>query len=273
MLFSWLSKLLASLLVAVLAGATITAVLNQTLLNSHYIEGKLDSTNSYNRLATALSDQISTQAANKGDAATAAKLHTLITPQLLRTKTTSALDQLQAYYRGNGPQPVIDLRDLATQAQAQGIEVPADSAINKPIAITSNSQLRDVSKTFDHIRIATIIASAVLVVALLAVSWERHRYAALPDVLIVVGVLVGLLAIAFSAISGMAGHYTKLSTDSNVFAPIARDLAAAIASDLARRLGMYAGLFAAVGIGTRIWVARMQPSQTLAKSTLKNLNK
>jgi len=268
MLFSWLSKILASMLVAVLASAVVTTTLNQTVLSSHYVEGKLASTNSYQRLSTALTDQISKDAANTGNAAVATQIQSIITPTVLQQKINSALDQLQAYYRGNGPLPVIDLTDLAVQAQAAGIPIPADSGINKPIVLSSNEQARGLSKSFDQVRMGALITSLVLVAALLAVSWERHRWAALPDVLIVVGVLVGLLALAFSAVSGMAGHYVKFDTSSNAFAMIGRDLAAVIASDLARRLGIIAGLFLAVGIGTRIWVAKMAP-KTLPKSAPK----
>lgn len=280
MLFSWLSKLLASILVAVLTGAVFTLVLNQTVLNSKYLEQHLASTDSYSRLSVALTDQITKKAddpQNPVDPAQVDKLKAILTPTLLQTKINASLDAFQAYYRGNGPLPVLDLTDVAAQAQAAGIPIPADSDITKPISLGSNKQARDVSKSFDQVRMGTLITSLVLVVALLAVSWERHKWAALPDVLIVVGVLLGLFALAFGVVSGMASHYVKIDTSSNAFAPIGRDLGASIASDLSHRLGMFAAAFAVVGIATRIAVAKLQSksvqSVAITKSAIKQVAK
>jgi len=274
-LFSALSKFLAGLLVAVLTGAIFTMVLNQTLLNSKYLEHQLASEDAYSRLSVALTDQITKQADNPEapvDPAQVEKLKAILTPALLQTKINGALEAFQAFYRGNGPQPTLDLTDVVAQAQAAGIPIPADSDINKPIPLGSsnNKNVKNVSKGFDQVRTSTLITSLVLVVALLAVSWERHKWAALPDVAITVGVLLLLLAAAFSAASGMAGHYVKFDTQSNAFVPIGRDLAASIAHDLAKRLAIFGGVLAVVGVATRIWVARLHPQTKIpAKPTLK----
>lgn len=269
MLLSWLSKLIASLLVSVLAGAIITAVTNQTVLSSHYVENKLASTNSYVRLSDALNTEIAKKASADPAAADAgsagpmstdmtAKLQGIITPTVLQTKINGALDQLQAYYRGNGALPTIDLTDLAPQVQAAGIPLPADSPLSKPIQLGGSEKVRSAGKTFDHVRLGTIVTSVLLIAALLAVSWQRHRYAALPDVVIVVGVLIGLLALIFGLTPGLAAHYIKFDTSSNAFASIGSDLATAIAHDLARYFGIIAGVCLAAGIAARIWVGRLQ---------------
>ena len=256
MLFSWLSKLLASLLVSVLSGAIITVVLSQTVLSSHYIEGKLTATNSYVRLSDALDTEITKGIASAPPDMTA-KLQTIITPAILQTKINSALDQFQTYYRGDGQSPTIDLTDLAAQAQAAGVPVQADSSLSKPIQLGGNGKARNASKTFDDVRLGTIVASLVLIAALLAVSWKRHRYVALPNVLISVGVLIGLLALIFALTPGLATHYIKFDTASNAFTSIGKDLATSIAHDLAWRFGMIAGVCLFVGIATRIWVAKL----------------
>lgn len=271
MLFSWLSKLLASLLVVVLTGAVFTMVLNQTVLNSKYLKQHLASTDSYSRLSVALSNEITKvtdQPEVPADLIQVEKLKTIFTPTLLQTKIDTSLDQLESFYRGNGQVPSLDLTDVVAQAEAAGIPIPADSEVRKPITFGSNQQAQDVSKTFDQVRTGTLIASLVLVAALLFVSWERHKWAALPDVLIIVGVLLGLAAIAFAVVSNMAGHYAQPVTNSNAFEPIGRDLAANIARDLAKRIGIFAGAFAVVGIVTRVLVARMH-SDVSVKTALK----
>jgi hypothetical protein len=264
MLLSALSKVLSTLLVMTIVGATLMMVFSQTVLNSHYLEGKLDATNSYERLSTALTDQISKQATKEAGNAEkqqfAAKLAPLITPQLLRSKIDSGLDQMQAYYRGNGPLPVIDLTDIATQAQAAGIPIPEDSGINKPIPLGVSERGKSYSHTFDNMRQGTIMSIVVLTAALLTVCWQRRKWVALPDVLIAVGVLLGLLVLIFTATSSGLAHSIKFDTDSNAFSVLGRDLASAMAKDLAGRLGVIAAVFGVVGIGARILVGRIGSS-------------
>ncbi len=230
----------------------------------------MSSVNGYKRLSTALNEQIVSAATKDSDSsgintAQAAKLQQILTPTVLQQKINSGLDSIQGYYRGNGPQPVIDLTDLAAQAQAAGIKIPEDSGLTKPIKLGTSQRASALSKTFDNVRLGTIIGTLVLVAALLAVSWERHKWAALPDVLIVTGVLVGLVAIAAAAVGQLAVHFLRFGTDAEAFASLGRDLASAIAHDLALRFGIIAGAFLTVGIGTRIWVGRLHPTVNLPR--------
>lgn len=266
LLASWTSKLLASLLASVLATAIITGVANQTVLSSRYLEGQLASTNSYTRLSSALSTEITKDAGSLPPSA-ASQVQAVITPDVLRTKLNGALEQLQAYYRGNGSAPTIDLSDLASQVQAAGVPVGQDNPLTKPIQLGGNTNAKGATKTFDTVRVSTLAASVVLVALLLAVSWERHRYAALPDVVISVGVLIGLLALAFALAPSLAAHYLKFDTTSNAFASIGKDLATDIAHDLGRRFGIIAGLCLVLGIGARVWVARLRPSEVATSQT------
>jgi len=261
MLLSALSKTLSAILVMTITSAVLMAVLRETVLNSHYLEGKLDATNSYGRLSVTLTDQISKQATEEAGVAEkqqfAAKLAPLITPQFLRLKINSGLDQMQAYYRGNGPLPVIDLTDIAAQAQAAGIPIPENSGINKPIPLGVSERGRSYSQTFDSLRQGVNISIALLAAGLLAVCWQRHKWVAPPDVLIVVGVLFGLLALIFAATSSGLAHSVKFDTDSNALSALGRDLASAMAKDFAGRLGIIAAVFGVVGIGARILVGRL----------------
>lgn len=260
LLYSWVSKLLASMLVAVLVGATVTVVLGQTVLNSHYLENRLAATNSYNRLSDGLAQQISQQAGLSSNPQVTAQLSTIVSPTVLQQKINTALDQLHAYYYDNGQQPTVDLTGLADQAQAAGIPLPPGSGITKPIVLSSGKQTQNAGKKIDGVRLGTLVAAALLTVALLVLSWRRHKWAALPNVLITVGVLVGLLALAFGVASGLIDHYITFGgTGVSVFASVGRDLATSISSDIAHRLGIAAVIFAVVGIGTRIWVAVARP--------------
>jgi hypothetical protein len=266
MLLSWLSKILAGVLAAMLAGAIIAVTFTHTVLSSHYLENQLASTHSYDKLSGALINEIKTQADGTGNPEIAAKLQSILTPVTLRYKINSALDQLQAYYRGHGPQPVIDLTDLSAQAQAAGVAIPADSGLNQPIKLAGNARMRSLSSTFDRARMAMVLVGLALVAALLIVSWERHRYVALPDVLIVVGILMGVLATMFELVSGMASHYVKFAADSNAFAAIGRNLAVAVTTDLARRFGVIAAAFIVVGVALRLWATKLRAKSLTTSS-------
>jgi hypothetical protein len=260
MLKSWLSKLIASILVSVLCGAIITMVMGQTLLNAHYIEGRFASINGYSRLSTALSTEVDKQAGVADNPLVASQVQKILSPTTLQQKINSALDQIQAYYHGKGPTPVINLNDLASQAQAAGIPLGQNSSLNQPIKLgTSNpTQAKNIGKTFDHVRLTTILLSLVLIALLLILSWERHRYAALPDVLMCVGILMGMVALIFYLGPSLADHFIKLSTTSNAFTALGRDLAESIAHDLARHFAYIGTGCFVVGLVGRIVVGRMR---------------
>ena len=267
MLNSLLSKLIAGVLVSVLCGAIITTVMGQTLLSAHYIEGRFGAINGYSRLSTALSAEVTKQAGVEDNPQMTAQVQAILKPATLQQKINSALDQLQAYYQGKGPVPVINLSDLASQAQAAGVPLGQGNSLTQPITLgaVNPAQAKNVGKTFDHVRLTTILLGLFLIAALLFVSWERHRYAALPDVLMSVGILMGLIALIFYLGPSLADHYIKFSTTSNAFLSLGRDLANSIAHDLSRRFAFIgAGCFL-VGLIGRIWA-------TYARKKGKTLN-
>lgn len=270
MLFRLLSKFLASLLVSVLCGAIITTMLNQTVLNNHYLEHQLTATNSYSRLSTAISTQL-TQDAGDTDPTVATKVQTIITPAVLQTKINGALDQLSAYYKGNGPVPTIDVSDLVAQANAAGLPINAQKAgLDKPITIGANKQVKGISKTFHTVWLSALGLSVLLVLALLAVSWERHRYAVLPDILITVGLLMGIIAAFFNFVPGMVVKHIKVDFSSNAFASLARDLATAISHDLGKRFAIIAGIALIAGIAWRVWIAKQKPKPSVPSKSVKS---
>jgi hypothetical protein len=257
MLLSALSKLLATSLVGVLVGLVLMTVLTQTVLSSEYVKGKLAATDSYGRLSVALTDEISQKVPVAENQQVRTKLETILTPQVLQTKIDGVLDQSESYYRGTGPLPVIDLTDLAAQAQAAGIPIPEDSAIATSVPLQASARGKEYSQTFDNTQTATIVGAVLLTAALLAVSWKRHKWVALPYVLIAVGVLIGLITVAIHFASGAAANHIAAEAKANAFSLIGSDLLTAIATDLVRNFGIIAVVFGVVGIGARILVGRI----------------
>jgi hypothetical protein len=260
MLNALLSKLVASLLVACLCGAIITVVLSQTILSSHYLEGRIVKVNGYSRLSDALSNEAA-QTNFAGNPQAVATLRVILTPSVLQQKINGALNQLQLYYEGKVPVPVINLSDLAAQAQAAGVSMEQDSELFKPIVLgnfSNTARVRRAAKTFDGVRTATIVASLMLVLVLLVLCWRRHRYTALPSVLISIGIFMGLTAFIFYLGAGLANRFIGFAGASNAFASLGSDLAESVAHDLARRFAIIAVVCLLVGIGTRMWITRLQ---------------
>jgi len=268
MLLSALSKTLSTFLVLVLVGMAMAFTADSTVFNNEYVEQKLTETNSYQRLSVALNQEIANKASQENNADTAAmtaKLQEILTPAVLEQKITQAIDGFHAYYRGNGPLPTIDLTDIAAQAKANGIPIPEDSEINKPITFGSNAQLKDASKTFNGIRQSSIVVAVLLAGSILVLSWKRGKWGALPNTAIASGVLVGLLTLVFWLTSRATVNAQTVGKDAaaNAFAAIGRDLAASITHDFAARLGIIAAVLLVSGIVSRILVARLHPQSAI----------
>jgi hypothetical protein len=294
------SKFLAALLVAAISLAALSLLFGQTLLKSVYIENALVTTNSYSRLSDALADEISKQA-NPPDPTLKDKVKLVVTPVVLQQKITLGLNQLQAYYQGKGPAPSIPVDDLKAKAIAAGIPIDdnnnnandvnnnanpqggpqgnpqsnpqgnnagdkEDNPLSKPITFSGNDQIAGIGQKFDEAKWGAVLASVVLAGLLLLVSWKRHRWAALPDVLLTAGILLGFWALAFYIGPGMAQHYIKFDLNSNAFASIGHDLAVSISHDLGKRLGLVAISYFVVGLAARLYIAKQNKSKSPAKS-------
>jgi len=274
MLNSLAIKFVSSLLVFALWGATLTLVSHGTLLNSKYLEGQLDKTHGYDRLSVALVDEVAHTPDLAVNPDVAAKITPILTPNVLKTKLNSALDQMQKYYLQGGAQPVIDLSDLAAQAEAAGVPIDAKSSLNQKIVLGGNQDVKNTAYTgqqsvgsnFDRTRNLSLIASVVLAAALVGLSIVQKRYTALPSVLITVGILIALLAVFFTIVPSVIDKFIKIGDNSNAFALLGKDLAHSISRDLGERFGIIAAVYLALGVGGRILATKLQPKPALAKA-------
>ena len=256
MLLSATSKLLASLLASSIASLILALTFVQTVGNSHYLEQRLQATNSYQRLSVALSDELSQGI--PGIAASQAQpiLMRILTPQVLQAKTTSALDQIQAYYQGDGPAPTIDLTDLAAQAKAAGIPVPADNAINKPITIGVSQNAHKQGNVINALWWSSVAGLILCAAGLIVVCKLRRTWVPLPNMLIGTGILLGVLALLIAVAAGLVSHASISNNSAHAFASLGRDLGVLIAKDIAKRLAAWAVILAAIGVGVRMLLLR-----------------
>lgn len=267
MLLSWLSKLLASLLVSILFVTTFGLVASQTILKSHYIEDQLQKNNAYGKLASSISDQIVKNAdATLSKSQLSDQVKAIVTPEVVQQKLTTTLDQLQAYYTGSGPAPTLDVSDLVAKAQAAGVPAPADSNLTKPITIAGTAKAKDVKAKVGQVKSLTIVLIAVLVIGLTAIAIVRHTYVPLANVLVSLGGMLTLSGAGLMFAPSLADKLIKFDYSSNAFAGIAHDLIKSIGQDIGKRLLIIGATVLAVGILTRIVLSRVtKPRQPLTE--------
>lgn len=268
MLTTWLSRLVATLLVPVLCLAIISTVLNQTIFTSHYLEDRLNATDGYQKLADGLSSQLVNETGIT-DPALRAVVKASITPALVRQRLNPALDQLQAYYEGKDPATTLDLRDIGERAQALGLPVSQDGVFSKPITLGSTartdviSQHQSAGTRFERWRGFSIVTCVVLTLILLLLCWWRHNFRPLPHVLISVGVSLGLVALVCLLVPGIADHFIRFNTGAHIFTEVAHDLVASISKDLGKRFGLIALLSLLFGIIWRVLLRRRNATPTV----------
>ena len=265
-MITWLTRIIAGILIASLCAAIITEVFVHTLLSPAYLEHKADQTNTYVQLSNAISAELLKDSNIQNNPQVTSAIHQIVTPSLLRQKTNDALDQLNRYYTKGGLAPSIDLTSEVAQARALGLQIPADSPLNKPITLSANNastETQTINKRFDGLRLINIVEIVVAVVALLALSWKRHRYAIIPDIAIVCGILLGIVAGIFSFLPSIFDKYVKFNFNSNDFAAVARTFAESVSRDLGKTFAVIAASLLVAGIVSRIFVGRMARPTTV----------
>jgi hypothetical protein len=228
-----MSTLLTSLLFATVVGLTA----DQTVLNTTYIENKLESQNAYSRLSDALSTEISK---NSGDPsmsqdAVASQLKTVLTPEVLQKKIDTTLKQLQAYLQGNGPVPALDVSDLMQQAKQSGLEVQQDK-FNKPVTLTATTKIKKVSDAAKLVSIGTLVATAVLLLGVLAIAIKRRNYKPLANIVFSLGTLLTLTGALMLFMPRLFNRLYKFDPTSSPFASLVHDLSVVAMHDFGLRL-------------------------------------
>lgn len=261
-----LIRLLSTLLVAALWTFTVTTVASQTVLNNRYVSHQLEATKSYDRLSVAISDEIAHSPSLVAVPNASNTIRSFVTPDVLKTKITTSLEQLQAYYHGDGPEPTVDLTDLAAQAQAAGLPIEQNSSLLRPITLGTERETQLVVHIYDVVHLLALVATVFIGFTLLVLSVWQRRYSVIPTALSVVGVLVGLLAAVIYFTPGLFYHALPAG---NIFTLIGNDLATAFARDIGKRLGVIAVVYVVVGVSTLVIAKRLQSKPTIGQDTAK----
>ena len=237
MFLTFLSRLMSSAVTTLLFVTVVGLTASQTLLNTGYIETKLQSQNAYSRLSDALSTKISQDSndPNVSQDAVASQLKTVLTPAVLQQKIDTTLKQLDAYYKGNGPVPTLDISDVVQQAQNSGLDIKADK-FNKPITLKATTKGKKVSDTAKLVSIGTLVAVGVLLLGILGIAIKRKNYKPFANILFSLGLMLTITGTSLLFVPRIFNKMIGTSLDKNPFGPLAHDLAVSVVHDFGLRL-------------------------------------
>jgi len=247
MLLTFLSRVMSSLLTLLLFTTVVGAAADQTILKTSYIEHTLTSQNAYERLSEALSKKIAEESGDPAlsQEAVAAQLKDVLTPEVLHDKINTTLKQLQAYYRGDGPVPTLDISDPVAQAKANGLEIDEDK-FDKPVELTGLTQTKKISDTAKIAGIGALVLLALLLAGVLAIAIKRKDFRPLANILFSLGLMLTITGTALLFVPQVFSRLYKFNPATNPFGSLAHDLAVIAVHDFGLRL-LIPGLVALVG--------------------------
>ncbi len=223
----FLAGFVSTLLVLALIQTGFSLVLDHTVLNAHYLEAQAAKTHFYDNLAATLPDQIATTSdgTTADEATIKQKLATIITPAAIRAHVEPALVQVEAFYKGKSTKPAtINLSDLADQARAAGLDIPADQ-FNKQVVLTpTGSPAKSAVHQLEAAKTIGLIATGLLFAALVVLVFYRRKVAPMMTALIIPGVLFALVAVGLLQLPGLVNANFKLNDKAKSLEPTIKQL-------------------------------------------------
>lgn len=237
MLLTFLSRLMSTVLTSLLFAAVVGLVANQTVLNTTYIESKLESQNAYSRLSDALSTKISKDSGDPAmsQEAVASQLKTVLTADVLKAKIDTTLKQLEAYLQGKGPVPTLDVSDLVREAKQAGLDIQEDK-FNEPVTLTAATKLKKVNDTAKFVSIGTVVAIVLLVLGILAIAVKRRNYKPFANAVFSLGIMLTLTGGLMLFMPRLFSRFYKVDASTGSLSSLARDLAVVAMHDFGLRL-------------------------------------
>lgn len=264
MLMTFLSRLMSSLLTTLLFVAVAGFTASQTVLNVPYVEQKLADENAYVRLSDALSTQISQKSQDPRipQELVATQLKTVLTPEVLKAKVDTTLKQLQAYYRGDGPIPTLDITDLLAQAEAAGLQLEA-SKYEKPVELTPVSGIKSLSDAAGLIGIGLAIVMVLLFSGILIIAIKRRDFRPFANIAFSLGLMLSITGAALLFVPAVFNRIYTFNQSSNPIGTLVHDVAIAAVHDFGIRLLIPGIIILLVGLVGKLLLRRRKTKQPL----------
>ncbi len=227
----FLRKILGSLVVAAILSASIAYVVDGRFLNFKYVETKANASQFYPELARMLPQVVAPQG---GDSKLADEaLANVFNADVLQVRLGDFMDQLQAYYRQDGPTPTLDMRDIAIQARSAGLVVPPDTGLDKPIVFNDPTGLKAQYKNAHATMIYGPIIAIILLIVMMVTLPAPARYRSAGKTLVVAALSVGILWGVAQFLPSLIKSLVNANTDIAPIAPAINSLLEGIGRDAA----------------------------------------
>lgn len=238
---TFISRLLAALLVPILVSLSLSVAANRTLFDTTYLKDVAKKTDLYAQVMSTAEKLMTGQGVNAKDAT---KLKSAIekaaTPGYLETQVNQFLDQLNV--RGEGSTPSLDLTQFAAEAKKAGAEVPAELSKPIPLSPDVNAKIQASRQSTQRTQSISLILAGVLLIGLVLVSVKSRHYGALMYVFGMTAVLLVILALA---IRTLPAEIVKSLTSDGDIGPIVKDLFTSVSAQLSADVATILFWFAA----------------------------
>ncbi len=240
----FISKILGSVLVLVISGVTLAFILSATLFNADYYKAKASELHLYSQLSLSIPSSL-----GHDDPATQQALTNIVSSQYVQSKLNPFLDQLQQYYFNNGPAPTIDFSDLVAEAQRQGVTVPPNAAITKPVVFNDPTGIKQQLGWINFMKTWGLIIALALAAAIALVNKGAHRFSALGKVLIVAGIWDAVIFLLLKLGPGLVESLIKNNNQVGPLGPVMISFFSSVMRDISQDFMYVAIGLAAAGAG------------------------
>jgi hypothetical protein len=249
-------KFLAGLAAACLALALSLVIIDNTLFSAAFVKSNAAKANIYPDLSTLIQQSLSGDPSQPPDPVQK-QLVALISPQFVRTKLETFLDQLDPYLHGTGYKPALNLAELQTMAAAKGITVPPDvqATLKKdllpPNALgPANSTTRPLHN-FELAKLIAFLAALALTILSVVVS-PHHWLKSLGRVGIITSIWLGATWLVLRFVPELIIHTLSHSDGSQPLPPAVQQLLRLLVGAMDQKLGLVALVILILGVAAEL---------------------
>jgi hypothetical protein len=254
----WLNRLSASALTILLFVLVVAFAASQTFLNAAYAKSELQHQNAYSRLSKAVSTDIANKSGDASDPQLVTQLQKVITPQILQQRLDNTIDQIQNFYQHNGKVPTLDVSDLIDKAQSDGLPVPDNAELQKPIELSALKKTKELANVIKLVSIGLAVVILLLIITLFAIARKRRNYKPLAAVLISLGIMLSVTGGALLLIPHVFNKLVGFNPETNPYGTLGRDLTLDTIRDFAMHLFVPGVALLVAGILLRVLIGKVR---------------
>lgn len=243
----FIASFLAPIATSLMLAACFNFIMQQTVLDTDYIQKQIKEQHVAEELTKVLPKVLASQGAMEVDPrAMEQALAMVLSPEAIDAKLSEAVSQLDAYLDDDADLPQLDLRDIAAQARANGIEMP-EEVTDKPLVLPQDigDQLKSAHTKSTMAQQYSLIGLIGVLLALFLVAVKTRTYKYLITVFLTSALVQSALFIGLGfgrdMLLGMASDL-----EPKEFAPLAERLVIQLSGDIGTWFVRFGSVFAVI---------------------------